>query len=144
MSVPFERHGESIKVRLSEPERAAISGLPAVIEEAGGAGGRFEYQVHPEDPAADRRYQELVGDHLGNLRATDREAFAAAINARSLDIEQAEGLMRVIGEGRIVLAMRLGIEADGWEESASVEDPEVAMLHYLGYLQESLVEALTP
>ena len=142
MSVPFERHGDSIRVRLSEPERAAISGLPAVIEEAGGAGGRFEYQVHPEDPSADRRYQELVGDHLGRLRAADRETFAAAVNARSLDIEQAESLMRVIGEGRIVLAMRLGIEADGWEESASVEDPEVAMLHYLGYLQESLVEAL--
>jgi hypothetical protein len=142
VSVPFERRGDSIKVRLSEPERAAISGLPAVIEEAGGAGGRFEYQVHPEDPSADRRYQELVGDHLGQLRAADREAFAAAIGARSLDIEQAEALMRVIGEGRIVLAMRLGIEEDGWEESASVEEPEVAMLHYLGYLQESLVEAL--
>lgn len=143
MSDPFERQGDSIKVRLSEPERAAIAGLPEVIEEAGGAGGRLEYQVHPEDPAADRRYQELVGDHLGRLRAADREAFDASINAGSLDIEHAEALMRVIGEGRIVLAMRLGIEEDGWEESASVDDPEVAMLHYLGYLQESLVEALT-
>jgi hypothetical protein len=51
--------------------------------------------------------------------------------------------MRVVGEARIVLAGRLGIEEDGWEETASIEDPEVAMLHYLGYLQESLVEALS-
>lgn len=142
MSDPFERDGDFIMIRLSEPERLAIAGLPEVIEAADGADGRFEYQAHPADPEAERRYHELVGDDLAAARAADREAFAAALGAESLENEQAEAFMRVVGEARIVLAARLGIEEDGWEETASIEDPEVAMLHYLGYLQESLVEAL--
>lgn len=143
MSEPFERDGEFILITLSDPERVAIAGLAEVIEAAGGADGRFEYQAHPEDPAADRRYHELVGDDLATLRAADRGTFLEALGAESLEIEQAEAFMRVVGEARIVLAGRLGIEEDGWEETASIEDPEVAMLHYLGYLQESLVEALS-
>jgi len=143
MSEPFERDGEFILITLSDPERAAIAGLAEVIEAAGGADGRFEYQAHSEDPAADRRYHELVGDDLATLRAADRGTFLEALGAESLEIEQAEAFMRVVGEARIVLAGRLGIEEDGWEETASIEDPEVAMLHYLGYLQESLVEALS-
>ena len=142
MSEPFRMEGGLVQVRLSAPERAAIAGIPEIIEAAGGADGRFEYRAHPDDAAADRRYKELVGDDLDSLRSADREAFRAAVEAESLEPEQAEAMMRVIGEARIVLAQRLGLEDDGWEETASVEDPEVAMLHYLGYLQDGLVEAL--
>jgi len=143
MSRPFRRDGEQIVVSLSAPERAAIAALPEVIEAAGDADGRFAYQAHPDDPGAARRYQELVGEDLASLRAADRAAFAAALGADSLDVELAEAFMRVVGEARIVLASRLGIEEDGWEESASIDDPEIAMLHYLGFLQNALVEVLS-
>lgn len=142
MSEPFRKKGDAVLVRLSEAERTAIAGIPEIIEAAGGADGRFEYRAHLGDAAADRRYQELVGDDLASLRAADREAFRAAIQTDSLEPEQAEAMMRVIGEARIVLALRLGLEEDGWEETAPIEDPEVAMLHYLGYLQDALVEVL--
>ena len=48
--------------------------------------------------------------------------------------------MRVIGEARLVLAARLGITEDGWEDDA---DPEMALLGYLGYLQDGLVGVLS-
>jgi hypothetical protein len=142
VSEPFRAEGGVVEVRLSSAERDAISGIPEIIEAAGAADGRFEYQAHPEDAAADRRYHELIGDDLDKLRSADREAFRGAIQAESLEPEQAEAMMRVIGEARIVLAQRLGFEEDGWEETALIEDPEVAMLHYLGYLQDALVAVL--
>ena len=143
MSEPFRLEGGAVRVLLSDAERTAISGIPEIIEAAGGADGRFEYRAHPDDPGADRRYQELVGDDLDTLRAADRRAFREGVKAESLEPEQAEAMMRVIGEARIVLVQRLGFEEDGWEETAPVEDPEVAMLHYLGYLQDALVGVLT-
>ena len=134
--------GGEVAVRLSAAERTAIAGIPEIIEAAGGADGRFEYQAHPEDSAADRRYHELIGDDLDTLRSADRAAFRVAVQAETLEPEQAEAMMRVIGEARIVLAQRLGLEEDGWEETAPIEDPEIALLHYLGYLQDALVGVL--
>ena len=142
MSDPFRVSGDLVEVRLSDAERTAIAGIPEIIEAAGGADGRFEYRAHPDDPVADRRYAELVGDDLDSLRAADRDAFREAIHAEALTPDQAEAMMRVIGEARIVLAQRLGLEEDGWEQTAPIEDPEVAMLHYLGYLQDALVTVL--
>jgi len=142
VSAPFRVSGDLVEVRLSDAERDAISGIPEIIEAAGGADGRFEYQAHPEDAAADRRYHELIGDDLDTLRSADRDAFRQGIQAETLTAEQAEAVMRVIGEARIVLAQRLGLEEDGWEQTAPIDDPEVAMLHYLGYLQDALVEVL--
>ena len=52
--------------------------------------------------------------------------------------------MRVVGEARIILAARLGIVEDGWEQDVeSSRDPEMALLGYLGYLQDALVGVLS-
>jgi hypothetical protein len=66
-----------------------------------------------------------------------------AARAESLELEEAEAWMRVIGEVRLVLAGRLGIVTDGWEEDADPEQsPEMALLGYLGFLQDRLVSVL--
>ena len=39
---------------------------------------------------------------------------------------------------RLALGTMLGIEEDGWE-SEDVDDPQMAILHYLGFVQDSLV-----
>ena len=125
MSKPFRRKGDVVVVGLSASERTAIEGIPAVIEAAGDADGRFAYRAHVDDADAEGRYQDLIGDDLDRLRAGDRAMFLDTIAAGSLTIEQAEAVMRVVGEARIVLASRLGIEEDGWEEEAPISDPEV-------------------
>ena len=52
--------------------------------------------------------------------------------------------MRVIGEARLVLASRMGITDDGWEaELERGNDPELALLGWLGYLQDAAVETLS-
>lgn len=144
MNEPFLRRGDRVRVRLSAAERAALTAVPDIIAESGDAGGRFDYQAHPDDPEAEDAYRRLVGSNLDSLRRADRAAFITELDEAEISLDTAEAWMRVIGEARIALATRLGIEEDGWEARADPEaDPEMAMLTYLGFLQEELVSALT-
>ena len=50
----------------------------------------------------------------------------------------------MIGEARLVLADRLGIEDDGWEAETELQsDPELVLLGWLGYLQDAAVGVLS-
>jgi hypothetical protein len=143
MTRPFERRSGEIHVGLTSEEVAVLATLPGMVEEAGDAGGRLDYRAHPEDSGAETRYRELVGESLADARRQDRASMIDALGSKSISIEDAEAWMRVIGEARIAIAVRLGIEKDGWEADADQSDPEMALLTYLGYLQDQLVEALT-
>jgi hypothetical protein len=141
---PFTRSGSIVEVRLSDGEISVLADLPELIAREGDADGRLAYVAHADDEGAEERYRELIGDDLDRLRAADRSTFTKALGTSSLTLEEAEAWMRVIGEARIVLAGRLGITEDGWEEeAAATRDPEMALLGYLGYLQEGLIGALS-
>jgi len=83
---------------------------------------------------------------MAQSRAADRSAFALTVEQSSrgviLSAGEAEAWMRVLAEARLVLASRLGIIEDGWEDDLPEDDPPVALLHYLGWLQQSLTETL--
>jgi hypothetical protein len=143
MKEPFSRKGERVIVRLGADERQVLKGLAAVIEAAGDADGRFAYTAHPDDPEAEDGYRALLGNSLATARGEDRAVMTETLDAKDLDEEQAMAWMRVIGDARIALAHRVGIEDDGWEETQDPSDPETALLTYLGYLQDTLVRALT-
>ncbi len=143
MSAPFTRKGTEIRVRLDADSRAVLAALPDLLAGSDDAGGRLSYRVHPDDAAAEERYRELVGDSLDDLRREDRLALSRSFEDAAIDLAEAEAWMRVIGEARLVLAARLGIEHDGWEEEADPgQSPEMALLGYLGYLQDGLVNVL--
>ena len=144
MIEPFTRDGDKVVVRLSAAEIAVLEDLPELITRDRDAGGRLSYTAHPNDEAAEGRYRDLIGDDLDRLRSADRAAFATRLEAKELTLEEAEAWMRVVGEARITLAARLGIVEDGWERDAeSSRDPEMALLGYLGYLQDALVGVLS-
>lgn len=143
MTEPFRREGDTIRVTVGAPERSALVRLPDLVAGAGDAGGRLDYRTHPDDDQREAQFRALVGDDLAGLRGADWRAFGAGLSSGRLDLDQAEAWLRVIGEARLVLAARLGIDHDGWEEEADPRDsPEMALLSYLGYLQESLVNLL--
>lgn len=144
MTEPFTRSGSTVEVRLSDSEISVLADLPELIAREGDADGRLAYVAHPDNEGAEERYRDLIGEDLNRLRSADRAAFARGLGTSSLTLEEAEAWMRVIGEARIVLAGRLGIVEDGWEqEAATTRDPEMALLGYLGYLQEGLIGALS-
>ena len=49
--------------------------------------------------------------------------------------------LTVLGDSRLALAARLGIDEPGWE-TADEEDPERIALGFLSFLQDQLVDVL--
>ena len=60
-----------------------------------------------------------------------------------MSMEEAEAVLRVLNRARLTLAARAGVFEDGagWESRIS-EDPALAALAWLGYLQSDLLSAL--
>lgn len=143
MSTPFRRAGDSVRVLLSDEERSVLASVPDLISAAGDGEGRFDYRAHADDPDAEERYRELIAGALDALRTEDRRRFLETVHERSIDPDTAEAWMRVVGDGRLVLAGRLGLEEDGWEEAVDpAQDPDVALITYLGFIQDELVRVL--
>ena len=50
----------------------------------------------------------------------------------------------MLGVARLALAARVGIGQEGWEDDRSLaESRDGAMLHYLSYLQDALIQVLS-
>ena len=146
---PFAWDGSAVRVTLGPEERALLPSLPALLGtvvpgRGDPAAERLDPPAYEDDPAAEQEFRRLMADELLDARALDRERFAATVSADRLDRGDAESWLRVLGDVRLTLAARKGIvrDDDNWEERVQ-GDPELAMLAYLGFLQGSLVDALT-
>lgn len=144
--LPFRHRGRHVEVRLGLDERRLIADLPAFVEQAraedGPAAQRLAYVAHPDDPERQESFADMTDSLLAQERAHDARRFAETLHDSTLTEDDAMAWMRLIGEGRLVLASRLGITQNGWEADDEVDDPELAMLHFLGWLQDALVRAL--
>ena len=144
MSGPFIVEGDEIWLSLGSDEQTALRNVPALLDLETESETRLDYTAHPDDPGAEARYRELIGEDLTDLRETDRRAFDDFITGNPGRPDTLEAFMRVVGEARLVLAGLLGIEDDSWESPARMQsDPELALLGWLGYLQDAAVEVLT-
>lgn len=142
----FRWDDDQMLVTLSRQERDVLSILPGLldgVEDGEDAAARLDYGAHPDDPDADAAFRNLVSDDLGVARRRDRATFAETVEAAEISEEAAEAWMRVVGEARLVLAARAGIEEDEWEASLDPSDPGLALLGYLGAVQDQLVQALS-
>jgi hypothetical protein len=137
-----------IEVGLGDAERDLLRALPefldgTALDDGGPAWATERHRVHRRDPGAERRYQELTGGMLDDARRTDRRLVGESLERELLTITEADAWVRVIGDARLRLAARLGIEEAGWEEAEDREPVEQSMLRLLGFLQDVLVSELT-
>jgi hypothetical protein len=146
---PFSNVGGGIAVLLAPAEREVLRAVPILLRNAGADDGspawaRLRAVGHLDDPAASERFEELTAGMLEAALQEDRDRFEQTIDDELLDAEDAECWMRAIGEARLRVAARLGIEEDGWEEQAGESElVEMTVLRVLGYLQEGLVTVLS-
>jgi hypothetical protein len=146
----FVRRGDHIEVLIGDDERRLLSLALRILEDVGGvddpAAGRLDYSAHPDDPDADRRYRDLTAGMLDDARQEDRAELAASLRESQISSGQAEAWMRVVGEARLALGARAGLDEDGWEERLSSRDEpppaEVILVDLLGRIQDGLVAAL--
>lgn len=151
MKGPFRLVSGRIELTMDPREAEALSVVPGLLESVGETGSdpgadRLDQAPYPDDPEANAEFRRLMAEEMAQSRAADRSAFSLTVELSphgvTLSPGEAEAWLRVLAEARLVLAARLGIEKDGWEDTFPEDDPSVALLHYLGWLQQSLAETL--
>ena len=135
-------------VDLGPDERAVLGSLPAQMREA--LAERDDPSLRrlfppayasPEDREKEEEFERLMGE---DLLAGHREALGvleSTASAPELTAEQLDGWLRALNSIRLLLGTRLEVsEDDDTDPSAS---PAHALYYFLGYLQESGIDALS-
>ncbi|MFQ5554387.1 MAG: DUF2017 family protein [Acidimicrobiia bacterium] len=137
-------------VRLPGEERAVLAQLPQLVGGVGAAAedaaaDRLRPDAYPDDAEAAREFTRMTESDLDTARREDADAFEATldgIGTTGLSLEEAESWVRMLGDARLVLAAREGIARDGELPRPSMAKPRLALVHYLGALQQEIVEVL--
>jgi hypothetical protein len=104
-----------------------------------------------DDPELQRQFRELLGSDLEQhkrssaRRALDSLGSSGASRGALESEEDSEAWLVTLTDLRLALGVRLGVTEEMWATLPDPRDPEqlpLAILHYLGGLQESLVRAL--
>lgn len=150
------RHS-TVRVTLDEYEGALLRDLAnqmrSLLEEE-----------HRDDPVMQRVFPdayESVEDAKSFRELTERELKSAKVAAlekiigsveasgsveRSLTVEEAETWLTALTDLRLALGTRLGVTEETMSQeldTAHPEAPALSALHWLGWLQESMLEALS-
>jgi hypothetical protein len=139
-------------VTLDEREIETLRLVTEILDSVGDAGddpgaARLDVSPYPDDDEASFEFRRLMAPEVEQGRNADRSAFISSLEAGehgeiNLSAGEAEAWLVVIGEARLVLAARLGIEEEGWGADEDDLNPPMALLHYLSWVQGSLSEAL--
>lgn len=153
------RSGDAVLLELDESEAGLMRGLLTEMRSLMGAEasrsdpviGRLMPAAY-DDPAEQKKYEEILGDSLRTvkldaLRVVD-EAIGpdGAVNT-SITEEDAPSWLGVLTDMRLAIATRVGVteEIMAAEIDPSHPDaPALSVIHWLGWLQESMVESIDP
>jgi hypothetical protein len=103
-----------------------------------------------ESPDLADEFRDLLGDDLDqHKRDTARRVleYLEGAERRPLTDEEQQAWLVLLTDLRLALGVRLGVTEETFDVVPSPNDPAqwpLAVLHYLGSLQESLVAALNP
>ncbi|MEV5692617.1 DUF2017 domain-containing protein [Micromonospora globbae] len=119
--------------------------------------GRLFPEVYPDDPRSTADFRRYTEGDLKTAKIDQAGAILAALPGETggevrLDAEAAEAWLRALNDARLAMGVRLEIK-DGTDlgeelDEAVAEDPtssrvfQLSVYAYLGYLQESLLNAL--
>lgn len=142
----FAAAAGGVRLELSEWQIAVLRPLRARLLEAG-LDAALPTSVYPDGPDDDAEFQRLMAGERKQARAADHVIVEVTLDRAAdgvvLSVGEAESWLRVLGEARLVLAAQLGIDSQGWENDGGLEEsPDLALLHYLGWLHGGLVDVL--
>ena len=143
------RRDGTFRVRLPEEERDVLAALPGQLREALDAEEPTLYRLFPpayvDDDAGNTEYAQLVGDGLldGKLRALVHLERTA--HAETLTEEDLGAWLGGLESLRLVLGTQLDVteESYGPLDPSDPDAPRLALYHWLSWLQEEVVQALS-
>jgi hypothetical protein len=101
-----------------------------------------------DDPELEAKFRELAGDDLDRHKRETAKRVLESLDADEpspLTDDELEAWLVLLTDLRLALGVRLGVTEETFEAIPNPNDPTqwpLAVLHYLGSLQESLVAAL--
>jgi hypothetical protein len=162
----FRRRGDACVARFGPDEvkvlRKVVSEVIALLSDgfdhSDPVVGRLFPDVYPDSPEDAAEYRHFTEGDLKTGKIDQAGAVLAALPSSGggevrLDAEAAEAWLRALTDARLALGTRLGVRDDTDLEDelddAVLRDPtsqrvfQLSVYAYLGYLQESLVGALS-
>lgn len=110
------------------------------------AAARLAPPVYLGDPDAQLRWESERRGLIELGRQADRQTFSrvvsSAVAPTTIDLEDAQALVRVLAELRLMVAARFGVEVEA--DYQRLEEPRAELLDVLGWLQHSIIEELLP
>jgi len=146
----FRRKDDAIVMETTHREAALLSQISLLLDSVGAEQGDKGYSVlhRPlclDDAKVDTELQALVSQEVEDQRAVDRSVLERCSQRRSaMTLDEAHGLLRSLNDARLVLAARAGAFEEGpaWEDRID-QDPTLAAVAWLGYVQSELVQVLS-
>lgn len=143
------RRDGTFRVRLPADERDVLAALPGQLREALDAGEPTLYRLfppaHDDDAAANAEYVRLVGASLleGKLQAL--EHLERTARAETLTEEDLGAWLGGLESLRLVVGTQLDVteESYGPLDPSAPDAPRLALYHWLSWLQEEVVQALS-
>jgi hypothetical protein len=150
VTLPFTPTDEGIAMELGDADIEFLSQIPELLADVGRPAGdpaaaRLQVPVYLDDPEASSEWWRLMGDELNHSRSADRSAYGLLLEAARegtvASRAEAEAFLRVLVEGRLALAARLGVDiASDYDQ---LDEDDLAALDYLAQLQVLLIAALS-
>lgn len=146
---------EGVQVDLTPEESVFLADVLAVLARLGDmsedpGAARLHPPVYLEDPEADAEWRRLAGTELRAARRADRSAVEMVLDAVEtahaegddvvISVGEAEALMRVLNDVRLVLGARWGVESPDSYHDLRPEAGDV--LSFLGWLVSELAIVL--
>lgn len=154
----FERRDTTIVLELDEHEaellRRILGEYRSVLDTAD-KNDPVMKRLYPsaslDDPQVSADFDSLTKDSLEEHKRQTLEVADATLGGSGacrtdLSQEQAESWVTLLTDVRLALGVSIGVTEDLMDEELDPNDPDsfpLALLHYLGVMQESLVEALS-
>ena len=135
---------------ISAEEREILRGLPDQLRELLDSDDPSLYRLFPpayvEDAEREAEYKELMSGDLRDRHVAALQTMAATIDQERLDEDQVSAWLTALNQLRLVLGTRLDITDDYDGSQIEPSDPRqhaFALYHYLTYLQDEVITALS-
>jgi len=137
-------------VYIPEAERVVLRQLAGELRELlpteDASVGRLFPPAYEDDVAANDEYARLMHDELLNDRTNSVDVFERTLDAKRVTEEQLVAWMSAVNDLRLVLGTRLDVTEEMYERPIDEHAPnaqQLAIYHYLGWLEEQMVGALS-
>lgn len=150
----FRLADDGVEVRFVAEEVALLTDVTRLLAglgttESDRGAARLQPPVYLDDPEADAEWHRLAGSELDQARRADRSAVEAILEQAganqplepiTVSIPEANAMMRVVNDARLVLGARWGIDEPEDYEELRPEAEEV--LSFLGWVVSELAVVL--